>query len=152
MFKNARAVPLALVKAPDDMLRPLQPILASTRTHVTDVLYFSSAFLGPVAIPVFAGHRSSHSSKPNEAAPWARRRRVLTTQEFHNMGPVTGTIKRLVSDKGFGFVAAPDGNEYFFHQSACNGVSFDALREGESVTFQTGQGPKGPRAENITRA
>jgi CspA family cold shock protein len=67
------------------------------------------------------------------------------------MGPVNGTIKRLVSDKGFGFVAAEDGTEYFFHQSACNGVAFDALREGEAVKFQTGQGPKGPRAENITR-
>ena len=40
-------------------------------------------------------------------------------------------------------------NEYFFHQSACSGVSFDELREGEAVTFQTGQGPKGPRAENV---
>ena len=68
------------------------------------------------------------------------------------MGSLKGTIKRLVSDKGFGFVAAPDGNEYFFHQSACTGVSFDELREGETVTFQTGQGPKGPRAENVSRA
>lgn len=68
------------------------------------------------------------------------------------MGSINGTIKRLVSDKGFGFVAAADGSEYFFHQSAVNGVSFDELREGERVTFQTGQGPKGPRAENVTRA
>jgi cold shock protein len=67
------------------------------------------------------------------------------------MGSMNGRIKRLVSDKGFGFVAAEDGNEYFFHQSACNGVQFDALREGDSVTFQKGQGPKGPRAENVTR-
>jgi CspA family cold shock protein len=68
------------------------------------------------------------------------------------MASSTGTIKRLVSDKGFGFVAAGDGNEYFFHQSACAGVAFDELREGEAVTFQTGQGPKGPRAENVKRA
>jgi CspA family cold shock protein len=68
------------------------------------------------------------------------------------MASATGTIKRLVSDKGFGFVAAQDGSEYFFHQSACNGVAFNELREGESVTFQTGNGPKGPRAENISRA
>jgi CspA family cold shock protein len=76
----------------------------------------------------------------------------LSIQEFDTMKPQNGTIKRLVSDKGFGFVAAPDGNEYFFHQSALNGVSFDELREGQAVTFQTGQGPKGPRAENVTRA
>ena len=62
---------------------------------------------------------------------------------------MNGTIKRLVSEKGFGFVAATDGNEYFFHQSACAGGDFDQLREGQSVTFNTGQGPKGPRAENV---
>ena len=61
---------------------------------------------------------------------------------------MNGTIKRLVRDKGFGFVAAADGNEYFFHQSACDG-QFDSLGEGQSVTFNTGQGPKGPRAEDV---
>ncbi|MGE5357632.1 MAG: cold-shock protein [Bacteroidales bacterium] len=65
---------------------------------------------------------------------------------------MNGTIKRLVSEKGFGFIAAGDGNEYFFHQSACNGVSFDQLREGQAVTFEKGQGPKGPRAENVRLA
>ena len=61
---------------------------------------------------------------------------------------MNGTIKRL-TDKGFGFIAAPDGNEYFFHQSACGSVRFDELREGQNVTFTVGQGPKGPRAENV---
>ena len=61
---------------------------------------------------------------------------------------MTGTIKRL-TDKGFGFIAAGDGSEYFFHQSACQGIRFDDLREGQSVTFTAGQGPKGPRAENV---
>lgn len=61
----------------------------------------------------------------------------------------TGTIKRLVSEKGFGFVAAADGQEYFFHQSACPEGQFEQLREGQTVTFTTGQGPKGPRAENV---
>ena len=65
------------------------------------------------------------------------------------MGSVSGTIKRLVSDKGFGFVQASDGMEYFFHQSACAGARFDELREGQNVTFDKGQGPKGPRAENV---
>ena len=63
----------------------------------------------------------------------------------------TGTIKRL-TDRGFGFVAAPDGVEYFFHQSACVGKSFDSLREGDRVTFEVGQGPKGPRAERVSPA
>jgi CspA family cold shock protein len=63
--------------------------------------------------------------------------------------PITGTIKKLVHDKGFGFIAAQDGSEYFFHQSACVGTAFNDLREGQSVSFDKGHGPKGPRAENV---
>ena len=43
----------------------------------------------------------------------------------------TGTIKRI-TDKGFGFIAAADGTEYFFHQSACTGTPFNSMREGVS--------------------
>ena len=68
------------------------------------------------------------------------------------MASIKGTIKRLVSDKGFGFVQAEDGTEYFFHQSACADVRFDELREGQALTFEKGQGPKGPRAENVRLA
>jgi CspA family cold shock protein len=64
------------------------------------------------------------------------------------MASTTGTIKRL-TDKGFGFIATGEGTEYFFHQSACTGTPFDALREGQRVSFTVGQGPKGPRAENV---
>ena len=67
------------------------------------------------------------------------------------MPNVTGTIKRI-TDKGFGFIAASDGVEYFVHQSACIKTPFDSLREGDSVTFTIGQGPKGPRAENVAPA
>jgi CspA family cold shock protein len=65
---------------------------------------------------------------------------------------MNGTIKRIVSDKGFGFILASDGAEYFFHNSACNGVAFDELREDQAVTFERGQGPKGPRGENVRLA
>jgi CspA family cold shock protein len=64
------------------------------------------------------------------------------------MANMNGTIKRM-TDKGFGFIAAADGTEYFFHQSACVSTRFDELREGQSVSFTVGQGPKGPRAENV---
>ena len=73
----------------------------------------------------------------------------LFRQDTHMAAAVSGTIKRIVSDKGFGFVAAEDGTEYFFHNSACVGTRFDELREGQKVSFEKGQGPKGPRAENI---
>jgi CspA family cold shock protein len=68
------------------------------------------------------------------------------------MAAMTGTIKRLVSDKGFGFILAGDNAEYFFHSSACSSEPFDSLREGQDVTFNVGQGPKGPRAENVRLA
>src|SRR5262249_26526309 len=65
------------------------------------------------------------------------------------MAASNGTIKRLVSDKGFGFILADDGNEYFFHNSACQGTRFDHLREGQAGTLEKGQGPRGPRAESV---
>ena len=68
------------------------------------------------------------------------------------MSSMTGSIKRLVSEKGFGFILASDGNEYFFHQSSCTQTPFDDLREGQAVTFERGQGPKGPRGENVRPA
>ena len=65
---------------------------------------------------------------------------------------MNGTITRLVSDKGFGFIAAADGTEYFFHPSACTGTAFNQLREGQAVTFDVGHGAKGPRGENVRLA
>ena len=92
------------------------------------------------------------------AIPWWLRPRLAGATSSTSIGrilnmaaAVSGTIKRIVSDKGFGFVAAADGTEYFFHNSACVGTRFDELREGQAVTFEKGQGPKGPRAEKIRR-
>lgn len=64
----------------------------------------------------------------------------------------TGTIKRI-TDRGFGFIAMNDGNEdYFFHMSACTDHNFDSMTEGQSVTFEVEQGPKGPRASDVRLA
>lgn len=65
---------------------------------------------------------------------------------------MNGTIKRLVTDKGFGFIMGANGGEYFFHHSELRGVTFDGLREGEAVKFTPEKGPKGPRAEDVERA
>jgi CspA family cold shock protein len=64
---------------------------------------------------------------------------------------LTGTIKTLRAEKGFGFITDATGKEFFFHQSAIQGEGIDMLREGDSVEFDVGQGPKGPRAENVRR-
>jgi|TARA_B100000809_G_scaffold241391_1_gene264534 CspA family cold shock protein len=60
-----------------------------------------------------------------------------------------GTIKRL-TDRGFGFIDTGTDKDLFFHNSNVEGVSFDELREGQRVSYTEGQGPKGPRAENVT--
>jgi CspA family cold shock protein len=77
----------------------------------------------------------------------AMRGTLTSPAKGRHMATLNGTVKRLVSDKGFGFVADTNGSEYFFHQSAC--AQFDAMHEGQNVTFEAGQGPKGPRAENV---
>jgi cold shock protein len=59
-----------------------------------------------------------------------------------------GTIKKLIMDKGFGFIQGEKG-ELFFHHSALDGIAIEELREGQKVEFEEGRGPKGPRAENV---
>ncbi|MEO1497307.1 MAG: cold shock domain-containing protein [Planctomycetota bacterium] len=59
-----------------------------------------------------------------------------------------GTIKRL-TDKGFGFISVDGQKDLFFHHSAVEGIAYDDLREGQMVTYTAGEGPKGPRAENV---
>ena len=59
-----------------------------------------------------------------------------------------GTIKRL-TDRGFGFIDTGGGKAMFFHSSNLEGVTFEELQEGQRVSYTEGQGPKGPRAENV---
>ena len=65
----------------------------------------------------------------------------------------TGTIKRVISDRGFGFIVDADGKEYFFHRDGlARSLEFDRLVGGESVTFTVQSGPKGPRATEVEAA
>jgi len=60
----------------------------------------------------------------------------------------SGTIKRLVRDRGFGFIRDDGGQEWFFHRSSVQG-SFDQLNEGQRVNFEEEPSAKGPRAGNV---
>ena len=64
---------------------------------------------------------------------------------------MTGTIRTLRVDKGFGFIKDEAGKEYFFHRSAVHDGELEDLQEGDAIEFDAGQGPKGPRAENVRR-
>jgi CspA family cold shock protein len=59
-----------------------------------------------------------------------------------------GTIKKVLADKGFGFISGEHG-ELFFHHSALEGTSIETLQVGQAVSYTEGSGPKGPRAENV---
>lgn len=59
-----------------------------------------------------------------------------------------GTIKKIISEKGFGFIEG-QGGEFFFHRSSVEGADFNDLREGQQVEYEEGHGPKGPRAERV---
>lgn len=59
-----------------------------------------------------------------------------------------GTIKKLVTDKGFGFISG-DRGDIFFHLSSVQGKRFEELTEGESVEYETEDSQKGPRAVSV---
>ena len=66
---------------------------------------------------------------------------------------MNGTIKKLLSDKGFGFISREgEAKDLFFHSKSLVGVQFAELHEGDAVTFDVEDSPKGPNAVNVNRA
>ncbi|HET9050541.1 MAG TPA: cold shock domain-containing protein [Candidatus Dormibacteraeota bacterium] len=63
-----------------------------------------------------------------------------------------GRIKKIIHDRGFGFVRGDDGNEVFFHRTELTTVDFDSLEEGQQVSYEVVNSPKGPRARNLRAA
>jgi CspA family cold shock protein len=60
-----------------------------------------------------------------------------------------GKVKRLVSDRGFGFIDGEENEDMFFHHSAVEGAGIEELREGQVVEYEVGQGRKGPCATSV---
>ena len=63
----------------------------------------------------------------------------------------TGTVKWFSDEKGFGFISTENGSDVFVHHTNIEGSGFKSLTEGAKVTYDAGQGPKGPNAENVTQ-
>jgi len=62
---------------------------------------------------------------------------------------MTGRVKFFNSEKGFGFIEVPNQDDVFVHFSAITGSGFKTLEEGQQVTFDIVEGPRGPQAANI---
>ncbi len=62
-----------------------------------------------------------------------------------------GTVKWFNESKGFGFITNEEGGDVFVHYSAIQGTGFKSLSEGQAVTFDVVDGPKGPHAANVTK-
>ena len=63
-----------------------------------------------------------------------------------------GKIKKLVSDRGFGFVQTEDNSDLFFHHSEVQGCTFEELQEGDAVEYEVGEGRQGPCATGVKKA
>ena len=73
--------------------------------------------------------------------------------KLQEVNVTTGTIKKVVADRGFGFIVAEDAKEYFFHRNSLDSsMDFDRLNGGERVTFEIEASPKGPRAGQVHAA
>jgi CspA family cold shock protein len=80
-------------------------------------------------------------------------RSALPVREVWEVPVTAGTIKKVVADRGFGFIVAEDAKEYFFHRGGLDSsLDFDRLSGGERVEFEIETSPKGPRATQVRSA
>lgn len=80
------------------------------------------------------------------------RRRAGATAQAPTGPKCRGKIKKMVRDRGFGFIRGDDGKEVFFHRSGLNAADYDGLSEGDTVEYVVQEGPRGARAENVRQA
>ena len=81
-----------------------------------------------------------------------RRRGTTATPQAPTGPKCRGKIKKMVRDRGFGFIRGDDGKEVFFHRSGLNAADYDSLSEGDTVEYVVQEGPRGARAENVRQA
>lgn len=101
----------------------------------------------------FVNSERFRGSGPSRARGRSRgRRRPGATTQAPSGPKCKGKIKKMVRDRGFGFIRGDDGKEVFFHRSGLNAADYDGLSEGDTVEYVVQEGPRGARAENVRHA
>ena len=100
-----------------------------------------------MASPLVRSESTSNVVHGTELDSSRRQDRAARSAEVVDVA--NGIIKRLVRDRGFGFIRDDGGQEWFFHRSSVKAGAFDELNEGQRVTFDEEPSQKGPRAGNI---
>ncbi len=109
----------------------------------------------PLTVPVDLFVREFHLGERYAAARRGRsrgrgRRSGASGPTPAPTGPKSkGRIKKMVRDRGFGFIRGDDGKEVFFHRSGMNGTDYDNISEGDTVEYVIQEGPRGARAEHV---
>jgi CspA family cold shock protein len=88
-------------------------------------------------------------ASPRRGRGRSRGRRTAAQRTVPSGPKVKGRVKKLVPERGFGFVRGDDGKEVFFHRSGLGANDYDSLSEGDVVEYVVQEGPRGPRAENV---
>ena len=103
-------------------------------------------FLTEFAIGGYSGPRRGRRSGGRSSGP----RRTSSAPTAAPTGPKSrGRIKKMVRDRGFGFIRGEDGKEVFFHRSGMAGADYDNAAEGDTVEYVIQEGPRGARAEHV---
>ena len=137
IHKNTKLRYSVVEVSPDEVL------LAPETEGMTDLTVPLDLFLNEFAI-------GDRYSAPRNRSSRGRRGRRTQGPTVAPTGPKSrGRIKKMVRDRGFGFIRGDDGKEVFFHRSGLNGADYDALSEGDVVEYVIQEGPRGARAEHV---
>ncbi|MFI5320173.1 MAG: cold-shock protein [Myxococcota bacterium] len=124
---------------------PDEVLLSAESTGMTDLTVPIPLFLSEFAIGSYSTRRTGGGGGgPRRNSRPASKVTVAPT------GPKSrGKIKKMVRDRGFGFIRGEDGKEVFFHRSGMNGSEYDSMDEGQTVEYVIQEGPRGARAEYV---
>lgn len=117
-------------------------LLSAESAQMQDLVVPTPLFLSEFAVGAFSARRTGGGS--------GRPRKAASKPTVAPTGPKSkGKIKKMVRDRGFGFIRGEDGKEVFFHRSGMNGSDYDSMDEGDVVEYVIQEGPRGARAEYV---